>query len=188
MENISKTFGIYQIKNNSNEKIYIGSTICSFSKRWSEWKRAMRKNRCHNKHLQRAWNLYGEDSFQFSILEVIDNKDKVLEREQFYIDSLKPEYNLNPKADRPPVAIKGQESRMGKTPWNKGDGSYMKGEKNHFFGKKHTEESKTKMAKAKLGKTNSSVLGKRKGTSQTSLWRYEQIEKGNIKPSIGIKI
>ena len=36
--------------------------------------------------------------------------------------------------------------------WNKGNGKYMEGKKNHFWGQKHTEESKRKMSEAHKGK------------------------------------
>lgn len=37
-----------------------------------------------------------------------------------------------------------------KSPWNKGDGSYMTGNKNHFYGKKHTEETKRKISASRI--------------------------------------
>jgi len=47
------------------------------------------------------------------------------------------------------------ESSKGNIPWNKGYGDYMKGEKNSFYGKKHSEETKKKMSLLKIGKENS---------------------------------
>ena len=44
------------------------------------------------------------------------------------------------------------EFKKGCEPWNKGDGDYMKGEKNHFFGKNHTEENKELNRQVNLGK------------------------------------
>lgn len=41
---------------------------------------------------------------------------------------------------------------MKRIPWNKGNGSYMEGSKNHFFGRHHTKESKEKNRIAHIGK------------------------------------
>jgi hypothetical protein len=38
--------------------------------------------------LQNAWNKYGEDNFYFSVLELVPDKDKLIEREQYWIDKL----------------------------------------------------------------------------------------------------
>jgi len=50
---------------------------------------------------------------------------------------------------------------LGKIPWNKGKGEYCIGEKNHFFGKHHSLETKEKISKAGIGKThpNKSIKG-----------------------------
>jgi group I intron endonuclease len=45
----------------------------------------------------RAIKKYGFANFSLKILEFCD-KHSVLEREQYYMDLLKPKYNLNPKA------------------------------------------------------------------------------------------
>lgn len=98
-EEIDKT-GIYQISNNINGKLYIGSTVESFRKRFNLHKHQLRNNKHKNSHLQYAWNKYGEDSFEFSIIEFCDIKEIVLEREQYHIDSKDFEklYNINPFA------------------------------------------------------------------------------------------
>lgn len=65
MEKIS---GIYMIKNKLNGKIYIGQSADIYS-RWIKHKNFLKNNNHHNKHLQAAWNKYGEDTFEFSIVE-----------------------------------------------------------------------------------------------------------------------
>jgi len=44
------------------------------------------------------------------------------------------------------------EFKKNHKPWNKGDGNYMKGEQNHFYGKKHTNETKKINKQKHLGK------------------------------------
>jgi len=87
--------GIYRIENIINNKFYIGSTAC-FNKRFSSHKYLLKNNKHPNKILQNSWNKYGEHNFKFEILEEIRNLDGniLLEKEQYYSDNLKPEYNL----------------------------------------------------------------------------------------------
>lgn len=94
--------GIYKIYNLINKKFYIGSSI-NVKKRWREHKRDLNKNKHHSKHLQRAWNKYGKDNFRFELLEIVDDKDILLEREQYYLDITKSYkksigYNMSPTA------------------------------------------------------------------------------------------
>ncbi|MDD2470089.1 MAG: GIY-YIG nuclease family protein [Bacilli bacterium] len=81
-----KIIGVYQIKNLVNGKMYIGSSI-DINSRWKEHIRDLNNNKHHSLHLQRAWNKYGESSFEFNVLEEC-NEDTTLEREQYYLDKL----------------------------------------------------------------------------------------------------
>lgn len=76
--------GIYSITNIANNKLYIGSSK-NIYKRWKEHRNMLKKNEHHSKHLQAAWNKYGEESFIFNILEECNNED-LLAREQYYMD------------------------------------------------------------------------------------------------------
>lgn len=76
--------GIYIITSLRNQKVYIGQSK-HIEQRLEEHKNALQKNVHQNKHLQRAWNKYGEKNFIFSILEECDEK-LLDEREQYWID------------------------------------------------------------------------------------------------------
>lgn len=82
--------GIYKITNILNNKMYIGSSKDIY-KRWKEHIRGLNKGNHHSIKLQRAWNKYGEDSFEFQILEECE-EDKRLYLEQYYIDKYKVYY------------------------------------------------------------------------------------------------
>lgn len=80
--------GIYKIKNKINNKIYIGQSL-NIKRRIAEHKtpNAKGNNKLHN-DIQEL----GVDNFEFEILEIC-NKDKLNEREQYYIKKLNPYYN-----------------------------------------------------------------------------------------------
>ena len=82
-----KKYGIYAIINTVNDKIYIGSTISSFKNRWYSHSYNLRKNKHTNGFLQNMWNDYGKEVFEFYILEVLNTKDNIFKREQYYMDN-----------------------------------------------------------------------------------------------------
>ena len=84
--------GIYQIRNKVNSKSYIGSST-RLSKRWKRHLTDLKCNVHHSLALQRAFHKYGSDNFEFTILENCE-ESKLLDREQYYLNTLKPEYNI----------------------------------------------------------------------------------------------
>ena len=84
--------GVYEIYCSANQASYIGSAVC-LARRKKEHLDLLRRNRHHSIHLQRAWNLYGESVFMFRVLEFCDPVS-LLMREQYFIDSLHPSFNI----------------------------------------------------------------------------------------------
>ena len=84
-----KRTGVYQIKNIITGKLYVGSTTQSFLGRLSTHIYHLKKNSHHSILLQRAYNKYGINNFEFSILEFCDS-EIIVEREQYWLDKLKP--------------------------------------------------------------------------------------------------
>lgn len=84
--------GIYYFCNLTNGKRYVGSSVNIYN-RLHEHLHNLRGNKSHNQHFQNAWCKYGEDSFIYGVLEFCDPEIR-FDREQHYIDSLCPEYNL----------------------------------------------------------------------------------------------
>jgi group I intron endonuclease len=78
--------------NTSNGKRYVGSAVNLRLRRHKHIHDLASGKNC-NHILVRAWKKYGEDFFEFHILELVD-KPRLLEVEQRYIDELKPEYNI----------------------------------------------------------------------------------------------
>lgn len=88
--------GIYKIENTVTGSAYVGSAV-NLRKRWKTHRSALRNSGKAPPKLLRAWEKYGEAAFEFSKLEACA-PEKLLEREQHYIDTLKPRYNTRPVA------------------------------------------------------------------------------------------
>lgn len=84
-QELLKLSGIYQIKNIVNDKKYIGSAK-NFQKRINTHLYLLRKDRHHSGKLQEDFNYFGEDNFEFSILELVNNKHELLKYEQKWLD------------------------------------------------------------------------------------------------------
>lgn len=97
------TSGIYKIES-MDGTAYIGSAI-NIEKRWYQHRWYLNKNKHGNAHLQRAWNKYGCDYFIFSIIELVEGAQYLLEREQYWIDyskTIQRLYNIAEIAGRGP--------------------------------------------------------------------------------------
>lgn len=132
-----KVIGIYAIRRKS--RMYIGSSVNIYN-RWVRHRSNLRKNIHHNIHLQRAWNKYGEDSFEFVILEECD-VEALLEREQYYMDQCSERYNI--------ASIAGSRLGIPHTP------EACEKIRQANIGRNASEETKAKMSASKMGNTNS---------------------------------
>ena len=135
--------GVYQIVNQINNKCYIGSSI-DINRRWTHHKSHLNADKHSNLHLQRAWNKYDEDSFEFEII-CFCSKENILKYEQFYIDNLNPEYNIAKDVSAPMLGMHPSAETKRKL------SEAMKGAKNHNYGKHLSEEHKRKISAAKRG-------------------------------------
>ena len=88
--------GIYKILNRITNDFYIGSSQHLKNRKNRHWK-DLKNNKHHSIILQRAVNKYNIDNFIFEILEFCEI-EKLIEREQYYLDLLQPLYNISPTA------------------------------------------------------------------------------------------
>jgi len=95
-----KICGIYQIQSKIKpERIYIGSAI-NIRKRWIFHLWNLKKNIHNNQKLQRHYNKYGESDLVFIIVELCF-PEFLTAREQYYINKLKPYFNICKIAGNP---------------------------------------------------------------------------------------
>jgi len=141
--------GIYGIRNIINMNTYIGKTMMNFGDRWDSHKSLLYSNKHSNQHLQRAWNKYGSDKFEFVIIEICNDSSVINELEIKYIL----EYRKNSKC------------------YNISDG----GDGGCNLGKHLSDETKKKIGiKNKINMTGRKADNKTKiKMSESQLKRYE---------------
>lgn len=131
---------IYRILNVANDNFYVGSAVNHKRRKWEHWA-ALKKGTHHCRALQEAWNEYGEDAFEFEILqEVAETEDLLLIEDTFllqhagkphcYNTALTTQYSC---ASLPEVRQKISDSMKAK---------YASGEYTPRVGKKHSEETR----------------------------------------------
>lgn len=126
--------GVYVIE--CGERQYVGSAK-NVKGRWSMHRYELRQGIHHSRFLQRAWNKYGEDAFTFRILEECA-PEQCIEREQQWIDTLAPVFNMHPTA-RSPLGVKRSEETRAKL------SAIAAARTPPMANKRHTEETKAKM-------------------------------------------
>ena len=96
----SRKSGIYIIRNAQDRRVYIGSAVILIRRYKKHLERFERGT--NNKKLQSFHNTYGTDDLRFQLLELVDDINDLVTREQFYIDkykSYKKGFNTFSKAD-----------------------------------------------------------------------------------------
>jgi group I intron endonuclease len=106
-----KAPGVYIIRNTTNQKCYVGSTVNLRSRKFDHFT-SLQKGYHKNPRLQNSFNAHGAEAFEFCVVELIDDKTMLIEREQHYIDLLAPEYNISPTAGNTLGMIPDEETRQ----------------------------------------------------------------------------
>lgn len=76
-----KKAGIYCIKNLRDDKVYVGRSV-DIERRLAQHRRSLQLGKSTH-HLQNAWNKYGSDAFEFTVLEYCDPTETVLKEAQW---------------------------------------------------------------------------------------------------------
>jgi len=141
--------GVYIILNVVNQHMYVGSTS-DLDRRYKHHLWDLRKGKHHSNYLQRAYNKYGSEAFAFVVVDHLSDTSKLIEREQLFIDLIKPEYNVLPFAGRsdglPPNILAARGAKIS---------SVLTGQKR---GKQSPEHVANRMASTKA--TKETILAK----------------------------
>lgn len=94
--------GIYCIRNIQNNKFYIGKSINIYERIRNHINRLNKNSKDENEYFKRSWIKYGRNSFEYIVLEDIDNtkdgyEELIKERELYwmkYHNSLENGYNV----------------------------------------------------------------------------------------------
>lgn len=150
-------FYIYRIKNIINNRVYIGRTE-NHRKRFVGHQSKLRTNSHPNKDMQKDYSEFGNDIFEYEILDKSECYDTILELEEYYIDLNKNnKYNIMgggkkglPREIHPMLGkTHSDETREKISNSIKGK---MSGELNGFYGKEHTIETKKTISNSRVGK------------------------------------
>jgi len=134
--------GIYKITSKNNGKFYIGSAK-NIDIRWKDHLLRLRTNTHVNSFLQDVFNAYGKENLMFEIIELTAEKE-LMGREDYYLNVLKPfgknGYNISWTGSGGDFKYHPDKERI--------YADYLKnnvGEKNPFYGKKHSSLTIEKM-------------------------------------------
>ena len=126
----NKIAGIYKITNNITGDFYIGSSK-DIKLRWYIHKTPYTIKQHPNVKLYKAMAQYGRDNFT---IEVIEETTDLHNREQYYIEQLKPSYNNN--------WAKGQDTKRYKETIRQGSKEWYKAHRNEKLTKNKANYSR----------------------------------------------
>jgi group I intron endonuclease len=152
-ENREKS-GIYMWTNKINDKRYIGSSENLSNRLKFYYLNLAMKNYLKNSqsNIYNALLKYGHENFSLTIVEYCD-KEKCIERENYYLKAFNPEYNISKEAGAP------MSGRNHSDESKKIMSDNNKGENNPMFGQNHSDETRKKISEANKGKTRADGAG-----------------------------
>ena len=166
--------GIYLITNLITKDKYVGQSI-NLSKRFRKYfTLSYLKNR-NSLVISRALLKYGYANFSISVLEYC-NKDKLNEKEQYYIDTLNPVYNTLKIAGSSSGYKHTQESKDKRSKILKG---VYTGTKSLLYGRTHRDDTKDLMSLSKKG-INNPLYGKIHTNETKELMRQKALGRQHL--------
>ena len=173
---------IYKVTNKINGKIYVGQTVGDLNRRRSAHLSSVKTDK-YDIYFYKAIKKYGKENFDWVILEKCNTIKELNEKEEYWIKELNttaPDgYNLKSGGNNS-THHKESIKKMKKVK----EGKYI-GEKNPFYGKKHTDESIKKMKENRLDTKgeNNPMYGKKH--TKKSLKKMKELKIGENNPFYG---
>ena len=182
---------IYKIINAVNGKFYVGSTT-NAAERFRVHRNRLRKGTHHAKHLQAAWNKYGEDAFVFHVIQTVLDGESLQAAEQAWLDEHVGKeycYNKSKYSDTPMRGIiKELHPNFGKKLTYDQKELLRQARSNQDCprtGKTHTEETKQLIREKKLVNPTRAWLGKERDAETKA--KISAAQKG-VKKAPGRKV
>lgn len=165
--------GIYSITNLLNGNRYFGSSASVWDRKRQHF-HCLRKGIHRNKHLQAAWNKYGEVAFAFALVEEVC-VDRLLRAEQAYLEANPGGYNISNCAESAALGIRWSDeakrrvsaSRIGRRLSEEHKLALSIANK----GKRKTEAERIAMSRRQSGKPISTATKVKIASSIESLWK-----------------
>lgn len=148
---------VYEIRNRLHDDVtYIGSSV-NVSKRFKTHRSQLLKGVHANSHMQRSWNKYGADAFEFSIIERVEDRDLLWPREQWHLDRARVRvFNVGKIIGQPTRGVPLSASTKAKI-GDKNRGRKLSAEQIESLraanlGRKATAETRAKMSASQTGR------------------------------------
>lgn len=162
---------IYRIVNVVTDQFYIGSTDKPKRRKWEHWSE-LRRGAHHCRALQEAWLSYGEDAFEFEVVEDVGIQDKFITEDMHLLQHAgKPQcYNTALTSLSPPSVTAQTAEKI------KASMLALYSDKNNHprLGKAHTAQTKERISQSRTGKG-----------AGTAHYRYGQTLSAEVKEKIG---
>ena len=140
-----KMIGVYGIMNKISKKWYIGSSS-NIQIRWQRHLHDLKKGVHTGVKLLRAWRKYGNEAWDWIVLEIVENPHELISREQYWLDhfnSYKNGYNSLPFVGKSLLGTKQSAETIAKrVATRKANGGFS-----------HSEETKIKISNTQRGKS-----------------------------------
>jgi group I intron endonuclease len=145
--------GVYIIRNTINGKLYVGSSN-NLKYRIARHLYMLKSSTHYNRHLQAAFDKYGQDAFQFQIVEECSIEEQIA-REEYYTQlhkALDPSfgYNLAPHPFQGARGVKWSEASRAQLS-NTLKQTYASGQRVKIF-VKHNEQTRKRIGEAGKGR------------------------------------
>src|SRR5260221_314462 len=143
MSDIPAAPGIYKITCTANRRFYIGSAFNLRRRQYEHW-RHLQQNKHVNRHMQRAWNKHGGQTFTFEVLEQVLSIS-LTAREQYWLNKLKPfgrkGFNIAHDADAAHLGQKHTPETIEKLRGRKFSPEHIENLRQSHLGKKQSPEA-----------------------------------------------
>lgn len=174
--------GIYKIINIVSNSFYIGSAV-NLQRRKARHFSELRKGKHNNRHLQRAWDKYGEQAFVFVVLEEPPEHVDLLECENVWLRQHVGQencYNIGVDATAPMRGVSGDQSPT----WGRKRTPEELAAQN-WLGRTHTDSTKEKIAAHLRGKPKSAEVRAKISAKLSGEGNYWY---GKTRPDHGAKV